>query len=93
VGTFGDAAAADAVAPAQRLGDSPEFQDAAQSIDGYAVNLYLAVAPVLELADSQVAGDPDWQSAKLYLEPLEAIVSGTAGDHDELRTALKILTD
>ena len=90
---YGDAAAADAVAPAQRLGDSQEFQDAAQSIDGYAVNLYLAVAPVLELAESQAGNDPDWQSAKPYLEPLEALVSGTAGDSDELRSAFKILTD
>jgi hypothetical protein len=90
---YGDAAAADAVAPAQRLGDSQEFQDAAQSIDGYAVNLYLAVAPVLELAESQAGNDADWQSAKPYLEPLEALVSGTAGDNDELRSAFKILTD
>jgi hypothetical protein len=90
---YGDAAAKDAVAPAERLGDSPEFQRAAQSIDGYAVNLYLAVAPVLELAESEAGGDPDWQSAKPYLAPLEALVSGTAGDDDELRSAFKILTD
>ena len=90
---YGDAAAADAVAPAQRLGDSPEFQRAAQSIDGYAVNLYLAVAPVLELAESQVGNEPEWQSAKPYLEPLEALISGTSGDNDELHSAFKILTD
>ena len=90
---YGDAAAADAVAPAQRLGDSPEFQDAAQSIDGYAVNMYLATAPLLELAESQVGNDPDWQSAKPYLEPLEALISGTAGDNNELRSAFKILID
>ena len=90
---YGDVAAADAVAPAQGLGDSPDFKDAAQSIDGYAVNFYLAVAPVLELAESQVGNDPDWQSAKPYLEPLEALISGTAGDNDELRSVFKILTD
>jgi Protein of unknown function (DUF3352) len=90
---YGDAAAEDAVAPAQRLGDSPEFQRAAQSIDGYEVNGYLAVGPVLELADSAAGGDPDWQSAKPYLEPLDALISGTAGDNDELRSAFKILTD
>jgi hypothetical protein len=90
---YGSAAAEDAVAPAQRLGDSPEFQRAAQSIDGYAVNLYLAVAPVLDLAESAAGDDPDWQSAKPYLEPLEALISGTAGDNNELRSAFKILTD
>jgi hypothetical protein len=90
---YGDAAAEDALAPAQRLGDSPEFTDAAKSIDGYAVTFYLALAPVIELADSEVGNDPDWQSAKPYLEPLEAIVSGTAGDDDELRSAFKILVE
>ena len=90
---YRDAAAEDAVAPAQRLGDSPDYQRAAQSINGYVVNFYLAVAPVLELAESQASDDPDWQSAKPYLEPLEAIISGTAGDNDELRSAFKILTD
>jgi Protein of unknown function (DUF3352) len=90
---YGDTAAEDAVAPAERLGDSPEFQRAAQSIDGYAVNMYLAVAPVLELADSEAGSDPDWQSVKPYLEPLAALVSGTAGDSDQLRSAFKILTD
>ena len=48
---------------------------------------------MLELAESQVGNDPDWQSAKPYLEPLEALISGTAGDNDELRSAFKILTD
>jgi hypothetical protein len=90
---YGDAAAADAVDPAERLGDSPEFQAAAKSIDGYAVNMYLAVAPVLALADAQAGNEPGWQSAKPYLEPFEALISGTAGDDDELRSAFKILTD
>ena len=90
---YGSVAAEDAVAPARRLGDSPEFQRAAQSIDGYALNLYLAVAPVLDLVESEARDDPDWRSAKPYLDPLAAIVSGTAGDADELRTAFKILVD
>jgi hypothetical protein len=90
---YGDAAAEDALAPTQRLGDSPEFTDAAQALDGYAVTFYLAVAPVLELADSQAGGDPDWQSALPYLEPLKALVSGTSGDNNELRSAFKVLVD
>ena len=89
---YGDAAE-DALAPSDRLGDSPEFRDAAQSIDGYAVSFYLAMGPVLELADSAAAGDPDWSSARPYLEPLQALVGGTAGDNDELRSAFKILVE
>jgi len=90
---YGDAAAEDALAPGDRLGDSPEFTAAAQSIDGYAVSFYLAMGPVLELADSAAAGDPDWSSARPYLEPLQALVGGTAGDNDELRSAFKILVE
>ena len=90
---YGDAAAEDALAPSDRMGDSPEFTDAAQSIDGYAVSFYLAMGPVLELADSAAAGDPDWSSARPYLEPLQALVGGTAGDNDELRSAFKILVE
>jgi Protein of unknown function (DUF3352) len=90
---YGDAAAEDALAPSDRLGDSPEFTDAAQSIDGYTVSFYLAMGPVLELADSAAAGDPEWSSARPYLEPLQALVGGTAGDNDELRSAFKILVE
>ena len=90
---YGDGAAEAALAPGDRLGDSPEFTDAAQSIDGYAVSFYLAMAPLLELADSAAAGDADWTNARPYLEPLQALVGGTAGDNDELRSAFKILVE
>ena len=90
---YGDAAAEDALDPAQRLGDSAEFAEAAKSLDGYAVSFYLAAAPVLELADSAAGGDADWQRARPYLEPLKALVGGTAGDDDELHSAFKILIE
>jgi hypothetical protein len=90
---YGDAAAEDALAPTERLGDAPEFTDAAQALNGYAVSFYVAVAPVLELADSQAGNDPDWQNARPYLEPLKALVSGTSGDADELRSAFRLLVD
>jgi hypothetical protein len=90
---YGDAAAEDALSPGERLGESSDFTDAAQSIDGYDVSFYLATAPVLGLVDSAAAGDADWASARPYLEPLAALVGGTAGDNDELRSAFKILVD
>ena len=90
---YGDAAAEDALAPGERLGESSEYRDAAQSIAGYAVSFYVATAPVLQLIDSAAAGDADWASARPYLEPLSALVGGTARDNDELRSAFKILVE
>jgi hypothetical protein len=91
---YGNAAAKDAIDPAQRLGDSREFNQATQSLDGYSVSMYVAVAPILELVESTSAGsDPGWQKARPYLEPLTALLGGTAGDADELRSAFKILVE
>jgi hypothetical protein len=91
---YGDAAARDAFDPAENLGDSPGYADAAKSLDGYAISMYLAVEPILELIDSTEAGaDPGWQEARPYLEPLKALVAGTQGDAGELRSALKLLVE
>jgi hypothetical protein len=91
---YGDAAARDAIDAGAKLGDSPEFDEATQSLDGYSVSMYVAVAPILELVDSTSAGsDPGWQKARPYLEPLKALLGGTAGDEDDLRSALKILVE
>jgi hypothetical protein len=88
---YGDDAAADALDPSQKLADAPDFDAAADSLGGgYDVSFYLAVAPVLELAESAGAtSDPDWREVKPYLEPLEALVGGTTGEGDSLRSAFK----
>jgi hypothetical protein len=91
---YGDAAAKDAIDPAQKLGDSPEFTEATKSLGDYTVSVYAVVAPILQLVDSTENGsDPDWQKAKPYLEPLKALVGGTSGDQDQLRSAFKLLID
>jgi Protein of unknown function (DUF3352) len=91
---YGDAAAEDAVDPAERLGDAPGFEAAARSIQGYDPSFYLSMGPVLELVDSTPAGSAeDWQKARPYLEPIGALVAGTAGDSDELRAAFKIVIE
>jgi hypothetical protein len=91
---YGDAAARDALDPDETLGDSAEYANAANSLDGYAVSMYVAVAPILELVDSTDAGaDPGWREARPYLEPLKALVAGTEGDGDELRSALRLLVE
>jgi uncharacterized protein DUF3352 len=86
---YGDAAARDALEPAVRLGDSAAFAEAEDALGGdYAISFYLAVEPILALADSEGAGaDEDWRRVRPYLEPLGALVGGARRDGDKLRSA------
>jgi hypothetical protein len=89
---FGDEAAADAVEPSQPLGDSADYKQAADSLGDYDVSFYLATAPILQLVDATgAASDAEWQDAKPYLEPLDALVGGTSGDGDGLKSAFKLI--
>jgi Protein of unknown function (DUF3352) len=89
---FGNQAAADAVDSGEPLGESEGYSQAAGSLGDYDVSFYLAVAPLLRLVDStSAAGDADWQKAKPYLEPLSALVGGTSGDGDGLKSAFKLI--
>lgn len=88
---FGDKAASDAVEASEPLGDSAEYQQAAESLGAYDVSFYVAVGPVLELIESTaVASNADWQDAKPYLEPLDALIGGTSGDGGDLKSAFKL---
>jgi hypothetical protein len=89
---YGDAAAADAVSPGSKLGDSAEYQAAGDSLGDYDISFFLLVGPIVDLVESMdTAGDADWQKAKPYLEPLNALVGGTSGDGDSLRSAMKLI--
>jgi len=89
---YGDAAAKDAVDPAQTFGDSAEFAGTRDSLGNYDVSFYLLMQPILQLAESAGASsDSDWQSAKPYLEAITAIVGGTSGDGDDLKSAVKVV--
>jgi Protein of unknown function (DUF3352) len=89
---YGDAAAADAVGASDKLGDSPEFTAARDSLGDYDVSFYVLMQPILDLVDSSGAGaDADWQEAKPYLEPLSALVGGSSGDGDNLKSAAKVI--
>jgi len=52
----------------------------------------MLVKPILDLVGSSgAASDADWQEAKPYLEPLNALVGGTSGSGDDLKSAFKIV--
>jgi hypothetical protein len=90
---YGDAAARDAVASGERLGDSADFTSARDSLgDDYQVSMFVLAKPILDLVDStSSASDSGWQRARPYLEPLTALVAGTRGDGDSVRSALKLV--
>ena len=89
---FGDDAAKAAVDPGEKLGDSPEFTAAAESLEGYDVSFFMAMEPIFQLVESTPVGaDPGYQQAKPYLEPLSALVGGAAGDSDDLRMAYMLV--
>jgi len=90
---YGDAAAKDAIDPSEKLGDSAEFTEARDSLGSdYELSFVLQVAPILEIVDStEAASDADWQEAKRYLEPLSALVAGSADEGDDVRSAFKLV--
>ncbi len=89
---YGDAAASDAVNPANKLGDSADYTAARDSLGDYDISFFLLTKPILDLVESTgAATDADWQKAKPYLEPLNALVGGTSGDGDSLRSAVKLI--
>jgi hypothetical protein len=92
VAAYGDRAASDAIDADQKLGDSAEYREATQSLDGYEISFYLLMQPVFDLVDSTgAASDEGWQKAKPYLEPLSALVGGASSDGDDLRSATKLV--
>jgi hypothetical protein len=89
---YGDAAARDAIDPGDKLGDAPDFAAARDSLGGYNISFYVLMQPIFDLVESSgAATDADWQRAKPYLEPLSALVAGTSGEGDDLKSAAKLV--
>jgi uncharacterized protein DUF3352 len=95
VAAYGDAAAQDALDPAETLADSAAFTQAEEALGGdYTVSFFLAFEPILALAESEgAAADEDYQEAKPYLEPLGAMVGGARKDGDSLRTVFALTVE
>jgi hypothetical protein len=89
---YGDTAATDAIDPDQKLGDSADYSAAKGSLGDYDVSFYVLMQPIFDLVESTgAATDADWQKAKPYLEPLSALVGGTSGEGEDLRSAIKLI--
>jgi hypothetical protein len=89
---YGEEAARDAIDPGQTLGDSEEFNSARDSLGDYDVSTFVLMQPIFDLVDStDSANDADWQDAKPYLEPLSALLGGTSGEGDDLKSAIKLI--
>jgi uncharacterized protein DUF3352 len=83
----------DVLSPSSTLEDSDAFDSAADALgEDFAPLTFVDFVPMLELIESfpQAADDPDYQSAKPYLDNLEYFVLGTRSDGDraELRMVL-----
>jgi hypothetical protein len=89
VAAYGDEAARDAVDPSETLAGSPAYTQAEEALGGdYAISFFLAIEPILALAESEGASsDEDWRKVEPYLEPLGALVGGARTDGDKLRSA------
>jgi Protein of unknown function (DUF3352) len=73
------------------LSTTPGYAAAAGQLEGTGVDLFLAFAPVFQLAESEGAkSDPEYVEAKPYVDALDylALGSGDEGDRAELRVVL-----
>ena len=83
----------DVLSPSSTLGDSDAFSSAADALgEDFAPVAFVDFVPLLQLVESfpQVQSDPDYQSAKPYLDHLDYFVLGgrREGDRAEVRMVL-----
>ena len=88
---YGASSAAESLAPAQTLADSPTFSAAKGQVSDLGTDLFLDFPSVFALADASGAKrDPDYVRAKPYLDALRYLVSGSGsqGDQAEVEAVL-----
>ena len=75
----------EALSPDETLADSDRFGNATEALgDDMTTSFYLDFLPILQLVESsgQAASDPDYQSAKPYLDALDFLAAGSKIDGD-----------
>lgn len=88
---YGANSAAQSLAPAQTLSDSPTFSSARGQVSDLGTDLFLDLPKVFKLAESTGAkSDPGYLQAKPYLDALTYLVtgSGSKGDQAELKAVV-----
>ena len=82
----GEAATADALAPASKLGDSELYWQAKDLLDDVDPTLLLSMPDLVKAVDASGDTDADWQKAKPYIDAFSVIASGGKLDDDELQS-------
>ena len=80
--TYGRAAAAAALKPASKLGDSETWEQAKDALgdDDMQPSLFVAVPPILSLVESSGSTDADYERAKPYLEAYDVFALGSKSE-------------
>jgi hypothetical protein len=82
----GEAAAADGLAPAQKLGDSRLYGSAKSLLDGFDPTLLLSMPDLVKAIEASGSADADFAKAKPYLDAFSVIASGGSLKDDELKS-------
>jgi Protein of unknown function (DUF3352) len=87
---YGARATAQLLGGGPTLGSDPTYQRAKQQLGDLGVDLFVALAPVLQLAESEGAkSDSDYLTARPYLDGLDYLVLGSGSEGD--RSVVDIL--
>ena len=82
----GEAAAADGLAPAEKLGDSELYKQAKEALEDFEPTLLVSMPDVIKAVDATGDTDADWAKAKPYLEAFTVIASGGTLEDEELKS-------
>jgi hypothetical protein len=83
----GETATADALAPADKLGDSELFAQAKEALgDDFEPSFLISMPDVIKAVDAMGETDADWVKAKPYLEAFTVIASGGTFKDDEVHS-------
>jgi hypothetical protein len=84
----GEAATADALDPAEKLGDSDLYGAAKSALGDFEPTFLLSMPDLVKVVEASGEADADFQKAKPYLEAFSVIASGGSFDDDELKSRL-----